>query len=427
MNTNINQGLTLKGRKILIGVSGSIAAIKTPLLVSSLVKAGAEVRCIITPSASHLISPLSLSTLSRHKCYQDQDQWDPKESKPLHIKLSEWAEVIVVAPLSATSLARWVHGMGDGLLASVLLASECPVIAAAAMNTGMWGNQSVQNNWKKLGQLPRIIRLDPSHGFLACDRIGEGKVVNEDIIRLAIESALIRGRETPQITQDFNGLNLLVTAGATVESLDPARYISNRSSGLMGLSIAQAGRFRGAHVDLIYGNIQIPNSYLEGLNAIKVQNSLEMQNKLKEFIDSADFVSMTAAISDLRRRGGSEQSKSPKKTLIESLTNELELVPDLLSQLNSHRRSQQVILGFAAITGSNEELREVAAAKRINKRCDFLMANPIDRKGQGFAENLNGGFLVGPNAMIQEIPIQSKFELANKLLDELLEFKSKLF
>tara|TARA_Y100001968_G_scaffold94710_2_gene85048 strand:+ start:1130 stop:2419 length:1290 start_codon:yes stop_codon:yes gene_type:complete len=427
MNMRINQGITIKGRKILIGVSGSIAAIKTPLLVSSLVKAGAEVRCIITPSASHLVSPLSLSTISRHRCYQDQDQWDPKESKPLHIQLSEWAEVIVVAPLSATSLARWIHGMGDGLLASVLLASECPVIAAAAMNTGMWGNQSVQNNWKELDKLPRIIKLDPSTGVLACDRIGEGKIVNEDIIRLAIESALIRQRKTPQINKDFEGLKLLVTAGATVEPLDPARYISNRSSGLMGISIAQAARFRGANVDLIYGNIQIPSSYLEGLNTFKIQDSLEMLAKLKEFVGSADFISMTAAISDLRRQEGSNESKLPKEALIESLTNELELVPDLLSQLSSQKKSQQVILGFAAVTGNDKELKVIGEAKRISKRCDFLMANPIDRKGQGFAENFNGGFLLGPNAMVQEIPVQSKFELANKLLDELLDFKSKIF
>ena len=146
----------LQGRRILVAASGSIAAVKTPQLVSALVKAGAEVRCVVTPSAAQLVSAVALASLSRHCCYQDDDQWDPRQPRPLHVALAEWAELVIVAPLSATTLARWTQGLGDGLLASLLLACECPVVAAAAMNTGMWSQPAVRRNWALLGDDPRV-------------------------------------------------------------------------------------------------------------------------------------------------------------------------------------------------------------------------------------------------------------------------------
>ena len=424
---NIKQPLPLKGRKILVAASGSIAAIKTPILVSSLIKAGAEVRCIITPSASQLVSALSLSTISRNICYQDQDQWNPIQAKPLHIELAEWAEIIVVAPLSATSLAKWVKGLADGLLASVLLASEVPVIAAAAMNTGMWNNHAVKLNWGDLDNFPRIIKLDPSSGLLACDRIGEGRMVNTEIIQLAIESALIRSKNNLLFNQDWSGIKLLVTAGATIESLDIARQISNKSSGLMGVSIAQAARLRGASVDLIHGNLQISDSLIEGLNTFRVSNASSMQKTLEDLQPSADVIAMTAAVSDIRKKGASKQNKIPKGSLIKSLLNDIEIVPDLLSQLVSRKIKNQIILGFTALTGNDQELQELASIKRIKKGCDLMMANPIDRHDQGFGSNFNGGFLIGPNEQTKLMPVETKFQLANKLLDELLALKSKIF
>ena len=182
---------TLAGRRILIGVTGSIAAVNTPLLVSELIKSGADVRCIITESASQFVSPLSLATLSRNRCYQDKDQWDPMETKPLHIALAEWAEIIVIAPLSASSLARWVNGLAEGLLTSVLLASEIPVIAAAAMNTAMWENIAIKRNWELLEHNLRVLKLPPTQGLLACDRIGDVRMISNDVIQLAIESSVL--------------------------------------------------------------------------------------------------------------------------------------------------------------------------------------------------------------------------------------------
>ena len=422
----INQAFPMQGRRILVAASGSIAAIKTPILVSSLIKSGAEVRCIITPSASQLVSPLSLSTLSRNQCYQDKDQWDSKQSKPLHIELAEWAELIVIAPLSATSLARWVNGNADGLLASVLLASEVPVIAAAAMNTGMWGNHAIQRNWTDLDNFPQIIKLEPSSGLLACDRIGEGRMANTEIIELAILSALVRAKNNSFLKQDWKGLNLLVTAGATIESLDIARQISNKSSGLMGLSIAQAARFRGASVDLIHGNLQIPSSITEGLNLFKIKDAKEMQSTLQDLQSNADVIAMAAAVSDIRKEGGGAKNKMPKESFCKSL-NDLEIVPDLLSELTSSKSQNQIILGFAALTGTDQELLKLAEIKKTRKGCDLLMANPIDRPNQGFSENFNGGLLLGPNGLVKKMPVQTKFELANTLLDELLGLKSKFF
>ena len=160
----------LAGRRILVGISGSIAAVKMPLVVSALVQQGAEVRCVLTASAAALVSPVALASLSRHRCYLDADQWSHQAARPLHVELAEWAELVLLAPLSATSLGRWVHGLADTLLASTLLATEAPVLAAAAMNTSMWEAGPVQRNWQQLQSFPRVLPLAPAPGLLACDR-----------------------------------------------------------------------------------------------------------------------------------------------------------------------------------------------------------------------------------------------------------------
>ncbi len=419
------QKTQLEGLRLLIAASGSIAAVKTPLLVSELIKSGAEVRCVITPSASKIISPISLSTLSRHRCYQDKDQWNPRETKPLHISLAEWADIIIVAPLSASSLARWVNGLGDTLLANVLLASERPIIAAAAMNTGMWQNPAVKRNWEVLSNYPQIIKLQPSSGLLACDRIGEGRMVSNEIIQLAIQSASITKNEKSELKKDFVGLKVLVTAGATIEYIDPARQFSNKSTGLMGVLIAQAAQLRGASVDLIYGDLRLPMSLLEGLNAFNISTSKEMQKVLGELHPFADVIVMAAAVSDIRKKNLDCQKKIKKENLIKSFQEDLEIVPDLISELNAKKTNSQLTLGFSALTGSDEEIKKIGEEKRIKKSCDLLMANPIDRPNQGFGNYPNEGILLGPNKMALKMEKESKFKLANKLLDEILVYKFK--
>ncbi len=409
----------LRGKRILIGVCGSIAAVKTPLLVSNLVKAGAEVRCIITPSATHLVSPLSLATLSRNRAYQDKDQWDPIEPKPLHVTLAEWAELVVIAPLSATSLAQWVHGLGEGLLGSVLLACEKPIIAAAAMNTGMWKNLAVQENWGRLQAFPKVLCLSPSSGLLACDREGEGRMPDPELIELAIKSVLIRKDSEGIIQCDWKGQRVLITAGPTLESLDPARLITNRSSGRMGVLLAQAAKLRGASVDLIHGPLQLSSALLEGLTTYPVKSAQEMQTKLTKLQTSANVIIMTAAVSDIRRKNGATLTKANKTDLINSLGNDFETVPDLLAEAIQRKTNNQLFMGFSALTGENSDLQMVGEQKRRDKGCDLLFANPIDRPGQGFEEHFNGGFLLGPGSMAKPMPIASKLLLAHQLLDEI--------
>lgn len=285
----------LSGKKILVAVTGSIAAVKAPILVSRLIKAGAEVKCVITQSATNLVSPLSLSTLSRNKCYQDKDQWADSQTKPLHIALAEWAELIIVAPLSATSLSKFTSGSADGLLASILLASQSQIVMAAAMNTSMWENQSVKKNWNYVKTIDQVITLEPSAGLLACDRVGDGKMVNLDIIEMASESAFIFHAENKFLTKDLKDIRFLISAGPTVEALDAARQLTNRSSGKMGVLIAQAAKLRGAEVDLVHGPVSVQQDLLEGLNTYPVRSSNEMGEKIDDLQPSAQVIVMAAA------------------------------------------------------------------------------------------------------------------------------------
>ncbi len=417
---------SLKGRRLLIAASGSIAAIKTPLLVSALIQMGAQVKCIVTPSAARLISPISLATLSRNRCYQDEDQWSSKEPKPLHIALAEWAEIVVVAPLSASSLARWSQGLADGLLASLLMACECPVIAAPAMNTAMWEHPSVQRNWRQLTKNQRVLPLIPSSGLLACDRLGDGRMVDPDLIQIAITSALIDKDKNGILQHDWEGKKFLVTSGPTLEALDPARIITNRSSGKMGVLLAQAARFRGAQVDLVHGPLQVPPGWLEGLSTYPVKDAYGMQEKLALLQPSADAVAMAAAVADLRKKGGALSNKTSKESLIASIGNTFEAVPDLLVEIVNRRYLGQVLLGFAALTGDDNEVKKLGEEKKLLKGCDLLMANPIDRAGQGLEENANGGFLFGPNEMIKSVPVTSKLDVAHQLLDALIALKPNI-
>lgn len=410
---------SLAGRRVLVAASGSIAAVKTPLLVSALVKAGAEVRCVITPSAAQLVSAVALASLSRHRCYQDVDQWDPQQARPLHVALAEWAELVVVAPLSATSLARWTQGLGDGLLASVLLAFEGPVVAAAAMNTGMWTHPAVRRNWETLAEDGRVLRLGPESGLLACDRMGDGRMADPELIQLAVTSALQCASSDGALPLDWQGQTLLVSAGPTVEGLDPARVITNRSSGRMGVLVAQAARFRGAVVHLVHGPLQLPMAWLEGLHCYPVQSGAVMQDMLQQLQPEADAVVMAAAVADWRRRGGASAAKAAKADLQVALADDLEPVPDILQGLQGTRPAHQCLLGFAALSGSDDQIVMRATQKCLAKGCDLLMANPIDRDGQGFGNAANGGWLLDSTGEVEVMPVMDKLTLAHRLLDRL--------
>ena len=414
---------TLSGKKILVAVTGSIAAVKAPALVSRLVKAGVEVKCVITHSAAKLVSPLSLSTLSRNKCYQDKDQWNDSQTKPLHIALAEWAELIIVAPMSATSLSKFTTGNADGLLSSILLASQSQILFAAAMNTSMWGNQSVKKNWNFVKTIDQIISLEPSEGLLACDRVGDGKMVNLDIIELASESALIFKAENKFLTKDLIGIRFLISAGPTVEDLDAARQLTNRSSGRMGVLIAQAAKLRGAQVDLVHGPIRVQEDLLEGLNTYPVRSSAEMGAKIDDLQPSAQVIVMAAAVSDFKKNSPCVQ-KISKEFFLKSIFDDLEMTADIIKKQTSKKLENQIFLGFAAETGNDNEIIKKGEKKRILKGCDLLMANPIDRSGQGFDENFNSGFLLGPKKIVKKLSLSTKLSISHQLLDEIRNLKS---
>ena len=413
---------SLSGKKILVAVTGSIAAVKAPTLVSRLIKAGAEVKCVITQSATKLVSPLSLSTLSRNKCYQDKDQWAESQTKPLHIALAEWAELIIVAPLSATSLSKFTSGSADGLLASILLASQSQIVMAAAMNTSMWENQSVKKNWNYVKTIDQVITLEPSAGLLACDRVGDGKMVNLDIIEMASESAFIFHAENKFLTKDLKDIRFLISAGPTVEALDAARQLTNRSSGKMGVLIAQAAKLRGAEVDLVHGPVSVQQDLLEGLNTYPVRSSNEMGAKIDDLQPSAQVIVMAAAVSDFKNNSPSEQ-KISKEFFLKSIFDDLEMTSDLIKNQTKKKLENQIFLGFAAETGSDNEIIEKGEKKRVSKGCDLLMANPIDRAGQGFDENFNSGFLLGPKKMVKNLSFSTKLAISHQLLDEIRNLK----
>ena len=400
----------LRGRRVLVGISGSIAAVKLPLVVSALAQRGAEVRCVLTPSAEQLVSPVALASLSRNPCFLDADQWSHRAPRPLHVELAEWAELILLAPLSATTLGRWVHGLGDSLLASVLLAAEAPVLAAAAMNTAMWGSPGVAANWRALQGFDRVLSLGPSSGLLACDRQGAGRMAEPALLLLALESLALHGWR-----RDLQGRHLLVSAGPTREPLDPARCITNPSTGLMGVLLAQAARLRGAVVDLVHGPLAVDSVLLEGLQCHSISTACELQQRLQELQPHADAVAMAAAVAD-HRRAAPLAAKLSKDQLEAELARGWEPVPDLLAELVARRPSGQRILGFAAHSG---DVLPQAQAKFARKGCDLLFANPIDQAGAGFGVSTNCGWLLGPGDAVQTLPSAGKFAIAHQLLDAL--------
>ena len=400
----------LAGRRVLVGISGSIAAVKLPLVVSALAQRGAQVRCVLTPSAERLVSPVALAALSRQRCYLEADQWSAAAERPLHVELAEWAELVLLAPLSATTLGRWVHGLADTLLASTLLATEAPVLAAAAMNTSMWQSPPVCRNWQLLQAFERVLPLGPAAGLLACDRLGDGRMAEPALLLLALESLALWGWR-----RDWQGRRLLVTAGPTREPLDPARCITNGSTGRMGVLLAQAARLRGAQVALVHGPLAVDPAWLSGLQCHPAPTAAAMEEALAALQPGMDAIAMAAAVADHRRRHPAAH-KASKAELASALSEGWEPVPDLLAQLVDRRGRHQPILGFAAHSG---DVLAQARDKYRRKGCELLFANPIDRPGSGFGASGNQGWLLGPADAVTVLHPAPKLAIAHQLLTAL--------
>ncbi|NEO25580.1 MAG: bifunctional phosphopantothenoylcysteine decarboxylase/phosphopantothenate--cysteine ligase CoaBC, partial [Kamptonema sp. SIO4C4] len=309
--------------RVLIAIGGGIAAYKVCEVVSTLFKAGVEVRGILTEQAQQFITPLTIATLSRHPAYTDQDFWQPSHTRPLHIELGEWADLIVLAPLTANTLGKLAHGLADNLLTNTILASACPVLLAPAMNTEMWEQVSVQRNWRQLLQDQRYHSLEPEAGLLACDRVGKGRMAEPSDIITAVHSLLFT-----QGKRDLQGKHLLISAGGTREHLDPVRFIGNPSSGKMGVALAQAAVHRGATVTLVHAPLTTPLP--KNCRTVPVTTAAQMQAAMLDSCTDADWIVMAAAVADVKPAHTAPE-KLPKQDLPSHLP--LEPIPDIIAQL----------------------------------------------------------------------------------------------
>ncbi len=396
---------------VLIGVSGGIAAYKVCEVVSSLAKRGMEVRLILTRSAAEFVTPLTFATLSRSPAYTDADFWQPTNGRPLHIELAEWADLFLLAPVTANTLAKLAYGMADNLLTNTVLASNCPILFAPAMNTTMWLQPAVQQNWRKLLQDHRYTAIAPTDGVLACDAVGTGRMAEPEVILEYVESFLFtKGK------QDLKGKHVLVNAGGTREFIDPVRFIGNPSTGKQGLAIAKAALHRGAKVTLITA-ANSAHSIEDGLKVRTVRTSAEMHQAMLEEFPLADMAIAAAAIGDVRSKLQSDR-KLPKSEL--PLNLELEYIPDIVADLATRKRSDQVLVGFAAQTGTEMEVLAAATDKLKRKGLDAIAANVVGGLHTGFGTDTNQATFIDKNGKILSTPLCSKLELAHRLWDFLL-------
>jgi phosphopantothenoylcysteine decarboxylase/phosphopantothenate--cysteine ligase len=398
-------------------VGGGIAAYKVCEVVSSLAKAGADVRVILTEGAQRFVTPLTLATLSRHAAYTDVDFWQASHGRPLHIDLGEWAEVFLIAPLTANTLAKLAHGLADNLLTNTVLASTCPLLLAPAMNTDMWEQPTVQRNWAQLSAQARIHTVGPGEGLLACDRTGAGRMAEPTEILSHLESLrYTHGR------RDLGGKHLLISAGSTREFLDPVRFIGNPSTGKMGVALALAAQHRGATVTLVHGPMEpsllrsLPG-IRHGVRAIATPTADTMQQQLIAHLPQANWVVMAAAVADVKPTT-CYSTKLPKADLPSQLP--LSPVPDIVAELGRQRQPQQRLIGFAAQTG---DIVSPALDKLKHKGLDAIAANPIDQPASGFGTDTNQAILLDRQGRRREVAPGSKLAMAHQLYDFVLEME----
>jgi phosphopantothenoylcysteine decarboxylase / phosphopantothenate---cysteine ligase len=390
--------------RLLISIGGGIAAYKVCTVISSLFKQGIEVRVVLTESAQNFITPLTVSTLARHQAYTDTDFW-AANARPLHIELGEWADLILVAPLTANTLGKLTHGLADNLLTNTVLASTCPVLLAPAMNTDMWEQMAVQRNCRLLETDPRYHWCNLGEGLLACDRVGKGRMAEPESIITHLQSLLISGGK-----QDLLGQEILISTGGTREFLDPVRFLGNPATGKMGLAIAQAAAHRGATVKLVYGSL--PEEPIEpNIQLISTPTSDRMAAALFEHFPSADITFMAAAVADVRPANYSNRklTKQEIPTAIPVLD-----VLDIAAELGRRKQGKQKLIGFAAQTG---DIITPAKAKLERKNLDAIVANPIDLPQAGFGSDHNQAVWIDRAGQQIVIPHCSKLEMAHKLLD----------
>ncbi len=392
----------LENKTILLGVTGGIAAYKTPNLIRLLKKKGANVIVVATSNALNFVTKLTLQTVSNNKVYVDE--FDIKDFDVEHISLAKKADMLLIAPLSANTLGKIANGIADNLLTSLVLAFDKPVVLCPAMNTNMWQNAIVQDNLTKLKNINFKI-IEPVSGLLACGDVGIGKMKDESDIVDNVISTLNYNNKF------LNGKNILITAGGTSEPIDCVRFITNKSSGKMGLALAKQASYLGACVHLI-STFEVSNPQFQ---VTQVQTALQMKNAVFENYKNADIVIMAAAVSDFRCQNPSEQKI--KKTY-SVLTLNLVKNPDILAQIAKEKLDKQIVVGFCA---ESQNLIDNAKEKIKAKNCDFIVANDISNKNIGFNSNNNEVFIVDKKLNVQKIELNTK----DKIAYEILKYVSK--
>ena len=391
-------------RKVLLGVTGGIAAYKAPLLVRALVKAGAEVQVVMTPAAHEFVTPLALSTVSKRPVLTDLVKHDGDGTWNDHVHLARWADVMLIAPLSANTMGKMAHGLCDNLLLACYLSAECPVFAAPAMDLEMFRDASTQANLDLLKQ--RGIRMiGPESGELASGLTGEGRMTEPDAIVDALVASLIRGSK-------LAGKRVLITAGPTQEAIDPVRYIGNRSSGKMGFALAEEAAFRGAQVELITGPVAL-RTERTGITRTDVISAAGMMAACEQRFAKCDIAILSAAVADWRPTGVAEQ-KMKKSASLPSLT--LEPTEDILAWMGSKKREDQLLVGFALETSDG---RRHAEEKLTRKNLDLIVLNSLEDFGAGFGHDTNRVVLIGRNKNTTDLPLMSKVEVARHILDRI--------
>jgi phosphopantothenoylcysteine decarboxylase/phosphopantothenate--cysteine ligase len=392
------------GKKILLGITGSIAAYKSAVLTRLLVKSGAEVKVVMTPAATEFITPLTLATLSKHEVLTQftrdtTGQWNN------HVDLGLWADLMLIAPASANTLAKMAHGLCDNLLMAVYLSARCPVAIAPAMDLDMLQHPATQNNLQKLASFGHAV-IDPTHGELASGLVGKGRMAEPEEIMMFLEKFFAGSSR-------LAGKKVLVTAGPTYEALDPVRFIGNHSSGKMGFAIAEALAREGAHVNLVSGPTHQQARHTN-ITVTHVTSAEEMYQACTQFFPSADVAVLAAAVADYRPATVADQ-KIKKKD--EALTLDLVKTRDIAASLGKLKHNGQVIVGFALET---EQEKENAYKKLESKNFDLIVLNSLNDKGAGFGHDTNKITILDRERKEHAFSLKNKTEVANDIVAAIL-------
>lgn len=398
----------LTGKKILLGITGSIAAYKIPLLVRLLKKDGAEVRVVMTPSAKDFVTPLTLSTLSgnpvlTHGFDHETGKWES------HVELGLWADLFVIAPASANTMAKMAHGIADNYLLTVCLSAKCPVMFAPAMDLDMYKHQATQQNIKTLVERGCIF-IAPSSGELASGLCGEGRMEEPQKIYERIKSFF-------RTKLNFSGKKVLITAGPTYEAIDPVRFIGNHSSGLMGIEVARAFADQGADVTLVLGPSNIsPNR--KNINLIPVTSAKEMYDAVMAFFPKTDIAVLSAAVADFRPEMVAEQ-KIKKNPDNDTFTIKLVKTEDILKSVGKIKTENQTVVGFALET---ENGLENAKKKLHTKNIDLIVLNEMNESGVGFKTKTNKITIINREDQVTSFDLKQKNEVAVDILNAIYQY-----